>query len=413
MRREFNARLLFIFAGGFALYEGFHNWLRGRIFEHPGVVVVHIIVYLMAFSLFFLGLYNDRRIEWMDWYPLMVLIFTSFYSIYVISEIVYKGVYRTDAIAFSHYSAVEFVRGIRNGELFNPYTRDLQEALRMFSVDVDYITFTEKGDIITSFNYPALHFLDFVPFVYFGWRDVRWVILLFEVASIVFIYVKAPRELRPLVILPLFAGSDLAINFTAGCVTDFLWIFPMIIAAFYMEERVYIAGFFYGLSCATKQIPWIIAPFLLAWVLLSTKGGYLRRLFTVLIFAATSLLGFILPNLYFIRESYNAWVNGVFTPVTENLVVLSQGLSLFTQTGIFKVQKEFYLLVMLWLFMILLLNYLVYFDKLKYTVWIYPALILWTSYRGLQNYFISWIPLVVVSFILWYKGEVKKGGIHG
>ncbi|MEM2122385.1 MAG: glycosyltransferase 87 family protein [Candidatus Bathyarchaeia archaeon] len=412
MDSELNIRLLFIFAGVFALYEGFQNWLRGRIFEHPGLVLAHTVTYMMAFSLFLIGLLNDKHITWLDWYPLIVLIFTSFYSVYVVSEIVYKGVYRTDALAFSHYSAMEFVNQIKHGELFNPYTRDLQEALRIYSVDVDYITFKENGDIITSFNYPALHFLVFVPFVYLGWQDVRWIILLFEIASIVFIYIKAPQKIRPLVVLPLFAGSDLAINFTAGCVTDFLWMFPLIIAAFYMDEYPYIAGFFFGLSCATKQIPWLIAPFLLIWVLLSVKGKYSRRIFMAVVFAASSLVGFILPNIYFIRESFDAWVEGVFTPLTESLVFLSQGLSLFTQTGIISVQKEFYLFVMLWLFFILLLNYTVYFEKLKYTVWVYPMLILWASYRGLQNYFISWIPLLIVSLILWYKSVVEKDGVH-
>ncbi|MBS7644827.1 DUF2029 domain-containing protein [Candidatus Bathyarchaeota archaeon] len=412
MDNELNVRLLFLFTGVFALYEGFQNWLRSRIFEHPGLVIVHTITYMMAFSLFFIGLLNDKRVRWLDWYPLITLTFTSFYSVYVISEIVYKGVYRTDALAFSHYSAMEFVKGIKGGWSFNPYTRDLQEALRIFSVDVDYITFKENGDIITSFNYPALHFLVFVPFIYLGWGDARWTILLFEIASIAFIYVKAPQKIRPLAIIPFFAGSDLAINFTAGCVTDFLWILPMIAAAFYMDENLYVAGFLYGISCAVKQIPWLIAPFLLVWTLLSTEGRYLKRFLMTVIFAATSLLGFVLPNLYFIMESRDAWVEGVFTPLTENLVFLSQGLSLFTQTGIIMVQKSFYFFFMLWLFIVLLLNYTVYFEKLKYTVWIYPALILWASYRGLQNYFISWIPLLVVSLILWYNSEVEKTEVN-
>ncbi|MGC8849309.1 MAG: hypothetical protein ACP5K1_01725 [Candidatus Bathyarchaeia archaeon] len=411
MDHELNIRLFFIFAGVFALYEGFQNWLRGRIFEHPSLVIVHTITYMMAFSLFFLGLLNDEHIGWLDWYPLIVLTFTSFYSIYVISEIVYKGVYRTDALAFSHYSAMEFVKEIKKGGFFNPYTKDLQEALRTFSVDVDYITFKENGDIITTFNYPALHFLVFVPFVYLGWVDVRWTILLFEIASIALIYVKAPPKIRPLAIIPLFAGSDLAINFTAGCVTDFLWILPMVMAAFYMDENLYVAGFFYGLSCAVKQIPWLVAPFLFIWILFSTRGKHLERLFKTVAFAATSLLGFVLPNLYFIRESFDAWVEGVFTPLTENLVFLSQGLSLFTQTEIIMVQKSFYFLLMIWLFIILLLNYTVYFEKLKYTVWMYPILILWASYRGLQNYFISWIPLLVVSLVSWYKNEVEKAEV--
>ncbi len=406
--RELNTRFLFVFTGAFMLYEGFQNWLRGRIFENPGIVIVHIVTYLIAFSLLFLALVGDDRIRWIEGYPLVALIFTAFYSVYVISEIVYTGVYRTDAIAFSHYSAMRFVEDFKNGVLFNPYTADLQDALRIFSVEVDYMTFTKEGDIITYFNYPALHFLNLVPFVYLGWRDVRWVILLFEVASIIIIYVKAPSDLRPLIIIPLFAGSDLAINFTAGCVTDFLWVLPMILTAFYLERNLYLGGAFYGISCATKQIPWIIAPFLLIWIWRSIRETYFKRILGVASFIAISTLGFILPNLYFMRQNFEAWKGGVLTPIFGNLVFLSQGFSLFTQTDIFKVQKEFYLVAMTCLFATLLLNYFVYFDKLKYTVWIYPGLIMWASYRGLQNYFISWIPLLTTSIVLWYNEERKS-----
>ena len=63
LNRQFNIRILFIFAGGFILYEGFHNWLRGRILEHPGIILIHTVVYLMAFSLFFLALIDDNRLE--------------------------------------------------------------------------------------------------------------------------------------------------------------------------------------------------------------------------------------------------------------------------------------------------------------------------------------------------------------
>jgi hypothetical protein len=41
-------------------------------------------------------------------------------------------------------------------------------------------------------------------------------------------------------------------------------------------------------------------------------------------------------------------------------------------------------------------------------VWMYPGFIMWASYRGLQNYFIVWIPLIAVALVLWYnQREIK------
>ncbi len=54
---------------------------------------------------------------------------------------------------------------------------------------------------------------------------------------------------------------------------------------------------------------------------------------------------------------------------------------------------------------VLVVNYYVYFDKLRYVLWIFPGIILWFSYRALTNYIIYWIPLMLVSIILWYKSE--------
>ena len=51
----------------------------------------------------------------------------------------------------------------------------------------------------------------------------------------------------------------------------------------------------------------------------------------------------------------------------------------------------------------LLVEYYLYFEQLAYAVWAFPAIILWFSYRGLQNYFIFWTPLLVMSVILLYR----------
>jgi uncharacterized membrane protein len=104
-------------------------------------------------------------------------------------------------------------------------------------------------------------------------------------------------------------------------------------------------------------------------------------------------------------NDFGAWYAGVVTPAFGNLVVLGQGLSLITLAGGVPLPPAFYLTATLAIAVTLLVNYLAYFEKLRYAIWAFPAIILWFSYRGLQNYFIFWTPLLVMSVVLLYKKE--------
>jgi uncharacterized membrane protein len=259
-----------------------------------------------------------------------------------------------------------------------------------------------------TFQYPALHFLVFVPFVLLGLQDMRWVLVLFEIGVALTLYVKGPRRLRPMLLLPLFAGSDLMINFTAASVSDALWVLPLLFAAFYLERPLAL-GLFYGLACAMKQTPWFLAPFLLIYLVKTEEGKRLReRLWPAAKFAVTTIAVFLAINLPFMLPNPAAWFGNVLTPMTEDLVIHSQGFSSLTEVGLLPVGKIFYTVFFASVFLVLVVNYYVYFDKLRYVFWIFPGIALWFSYRALTNYIIYWTPLMLVSIILWYKAEQAK-----
>lgn len=400
-QNSFGLRIAFVFAGGFLLYQGFQNWLKGEIDTHPEVVMLCLVLYMLAFFLLFASTLEERIIQKLEILILPSLIFAALFSIYVISEIFYMGVYRTDALAFTHYAAYFW-----RFPSWNPYPADMQKALEIFFVDVDYLTFTIDGDIITKLNYPALHFLVYVPFIFIGLQDMRWAIVFFEIIIMIYIFVKAPKNMRALMIVPLFAGSDLAINFTAGCLTDFLWVLPLLVVIFEFKNDT-LSGAFYGLACSIKQVPWILAPFLLIkkWKESEEVNDKRFRLLSVLKFSLTSLLFFMIPNIFFLIKNPDAWYSGVSNPILGNLLVVSQGVSMLTQVGMIPLPIEFYTICSATLFIVLSINYFVYFDKIRHAFWIFPAAILWLSFRGLQNYFIYWIPLFVASLIMIHKEE--------
>ncbi|MEM3429759.1 MAG: hypothetical protein QXH16_02150 [Candidatus Bathyarchaeia archaeon] len=362
---------------------------------HHEVIFLCILTYVLALILLVLSMTTLRIIKRFSHLPLIALLFVTASSIYVIAEIQYKGIYRTDSMAFTHYAAQLWLF-----PSWNPYPHDLQKALEMFSVDIDYVTLKPDGDLVTNLNYPALHFLIFTPFIYFGVPDMRWVISSFELATFMIIYWKSPAEFRPLVIVPLFAGSDLAINFTAGCLGDYLWVLPLLLTVFYLENPV-LSGLTYGLACSVKQEPWILAPYLIIYMLRSNEGG-LRRIKKLSIFTMVTVGAFILPNLFFILKDPGSWFNGVTTPFAGELIVVSQGISMVTQKGLLPLSKTFYTTLTAIAATLLFIYYVLYFSNLKNTLWAFPALIMWTSPRGLQNYFIYLIPICLAATIKNY-----------
>lgn len=397
LEEHFLVRISFLFAGGFMLAEGLQNWIRGRIETHPEVVMLLIITYAVAFSLFVLATLDTDLVLRIRDIGLASLIMTIAVSWYVITQVEFPGSYQTDALAFSHYSAILYSKGI------NPYTQDLQSALSAFSVSPQFITLTPTGDLVSTLNYPALQFLDLLPAVWLGVRDARVVLFIFEIVAILILYFWSPREIRCLALIPLFAGSDLTINFGAGALAEFLWVLPLVLMIVFID-RPWLAGIMFGLAAATKQTPWLLGPFLLIWFVRSKLGLAVReRLKRAGTFTACALGAFLAPNIGFMLNDFGAWYSGVVTPAFGNLVVLGQGLSLITLAGGVPLPPTFYLTATLIISATLLVNYLVYFEKLAYAMWAFPAIMLWFSYRGLQNYFIFWTPLLVMSTVLLYR----------
>jgi uncharacterized membrane protein len=386
-----------LFAAGFIFAEGLQNWIRGQVETHPEVVLLIIVSYGVAFALFVMATLNDERIVKLRDFAFVSLILMTAISWYVVTQVEHPASYQTDALAFVHYSAILLSKGI------NPYPRNLQSALSMFSVSPEFITLTPNGNLVTTLNYPALQVIAFLPAAWAGLRDARIIIYLFEIASIVIIYFWSPKELRPLALIPLFAGSDLAINFSAGSIADFIWVLPLVLMVMWMDSPL-LAGIMFGLACAVKQTPWLLAPYLLVWFLRRMPNLSLNsRLKRVGLFACASLASFLIPNLWFMTQNLGAWYSGVVTPAFGNLVVLSQGLSLITLASGVPLPPSFYAVAVVVVALTLLVEYYLYFEKLAYAVWAFPAVILWFSYRGLQNYFIFWTPLLVMSAVILYK----------
>ena len=234
---------------------------------------------------------------------------------------------------------------------------------------------------------------------------MRWVLVAFEFATILLIYKKSPSNLRPMIILPLFAGADLMINFTASSVSDMLWVLPLVGSAFILDKKPVLSGILYGVACAFKQPPWLLAPFLAIYLYRTDSAHIREKLRRVALFFGPAAAVFAVVNLPFAYANPFDWFLKVVTPISSDLVILSQGPAVFSQVGLLSVGRLFYSVLAIGVLLVLVGNYYVYFDKLRYMLWIFPGIILWFSFRALTSYVIYWMPLMLVSLLLWYNAE--------
>ncbi|MEU6665284.1 hypothetical protein [Streptomyces sp. NPDC046727] len=83
-----------------------------------------------------------------------------------------------------------------------------------------------------------------------------------------------------------------------------------------------------GAACAAQQLPWFVAPFLLAGIHAVRRGelGGRAAARVTLRIAGIAALTWLLINAYFIVSEPGAWLRGVALPLTQGAVLHGQGL---------------------------------------------------------------------------------------
>jgi uncharacterized membrane protein len=373
-------------------------WIGFQIFpgiaRRPLIVPLLLAVYATGLGLWLAACMPHRRVS--GWTSKLIL-FCALLGVtagFIVTVTTFNRVYGTDALAFAHTAAEQALAGR------NPYEvegRNLDRPIERFGVPEQSLTRKVDGKAIDRLvSYPALHFLVFVPAIAAGLTDLRWVVFAFELASLLIIWHASPRWIQPLVLLALLINPDLIIYFTAGSVTDWLWVLPLMLSAVFLKEgRAIPAGVAFGLASAVKQQPWVAAPFIAIWLIRTAQFGGLRRFLS---FFVAAVAAFLAPNIPFLVQNPKAWVAGVLSPVLDNLIYLGQGISLLTSTGFLPASKDFYMSLALGIAAIAAAAYWAYFRVLQNALWVLPALILWFSYRALTGHLIFW----TVPALLWF-----------
>jgi uncharacterized membrane protein len=391
-------RLTFVAIGSALFWLGLQIQGFGDLASNPQSVFISFAVYGSAFTALLVAV-NDRwaASKWASVMGAAMVSVTLIAAVFV-QITVSQPNYGTDALALSHVAAQLVI----DGE--NPYaaTIDLNELEGNFKVPVPNITQKLDGEYITRVtSYPALHILVFVPSLLLGIDDLRFTVLLFEIGAMLLIWAFAPWSLKTLALIPLLANADLFLYFTGGSVTDWIWVLPLLGMTIALARgRSLWAAVLYGVATAIKQQPWVLAPFLGVWIWRSTNGSPTARARQVVGFGGIVFGVFASINLPFVVWGFHDWVTGMLLPVVQDLIPHGQGLSLLTQIGIAPLDKSWYFQISSLVLAYLTAIYYLFFERIRWALFLFPILFLWLGARAYQSYWIYFIPLLILALMI-------------
>jgi uncharacterized membrane protein len=305
--------------------------------------------------------------------------------------------YGTDVIAFAHGGGEILL----NGE--NPYAAspdEVREVAERFGVQ---LTRTSDGSVIDwLISYPSAHVLSFTAFLAVGLSDLRWGILIVELLALAVIWRALSPKARLFAPLVLLLEPFLAVVFTGGGVTDWLWVLPVAIAAICLNRGLYgYAGLALGVACAVKQHPWFVVPFVLVWVVQTLRAESGNKLsdgakdsLGAFVFGVGA--GFLVPNLPFLLWDPGSWLKSVLSPALGEMVADGHGLALLVARDLVGLPSGVFAGLVGFGIVAGLVVYARYFDRLQNLLWVIPPVIMFLSYRSLHSYFVFWLPIAVL-----------------
>ena len=282
---------------------------RSLVVSSPGFAPGEILATLCAFglpALSYARIRPTRRELLATGLALLTFAFVG------LGYIVGKG-YHTDVVAAAHRATELFIAGQ------NPYAVfDLPQALERFGLDPQLATHLEDGSVVHTFNYPAMSFLQLVPWVWLGLTDIRWVYLI-ETLLIAVVAIRQLRSTWRSMALATVIGSEIITRQWILAGIDPSWALYLLVAWLLRSHRV-VSSILLGLAIADRQPAWFVAPFFLLAILQRYGGRHALRALGIA--AATA----VAVNAPFLIGEPSRAIGGMLAPVLAPLVSGGVGL---------------------------------------------------------------------------------------
>ncbi len=390
-------------AASIAILLGFRTYFEAGIVENPLTSLALIGIWIGSIMVLMYALTDYGGLEKVELASFMILMLaTSAFSAVFISS----SAPPQDSMIFLEQASEAVVEGE------NPYTVKMRPG-SITSGDI-YWTPRRDGSIVNRFSYPAMSVIPYIPLQKAG-INIRWLgVLLIPPLFLTFL-LFTPEEFGLLPILPLPLLPFYVRNLYLGA--DLLWIVPLALSVLLWERNRDYSAVFFGIACAVKQFPWLIAPFLVIR-LLAEDESWRKGLKKAARFGGIASAVFLLPNLPFMAGAPVVWLDNVVRLPLLSLGVgspesfMGQGLAILSFSGAIEAGRWVYTAAMAVVslgFTALLLKRP---ERVKHTVWIVPALIMFFNYRGLIKYYLVFIPVALSAIIAKYRLENDIEGLR-
>ncbi len=364
-------------------------WSAGHAFRSPENLLLALGIWLVGMGLAAAALLMQvpRRVVWLILVSLCGVILVYFY----LSKINYSPL--TDRHTDNEMIAEFAVETLKHGE--NPYEWNYSDMLRVYR-DRGHFTPFLDGTLQHRVTYPALPTLLLLAFDAIGLGEVRTVSMLAHLGLLITLFMAAPARLRPLILLPMFLLRDY-IFYSLGGVQDILWSLALV-GVIITWPRPVIRALLFGFACTFRQQPWFVAPFLLIWMW-HESGSPRERLWRMVQFIGIAVGFFVVVNLPFFIWDPGAWLRGSLEPSYATFNYMTQGFGMLTQYELAPFPRLFYSVAQVSSLLIMLIVYWFYYEKVGQFFWIFPGIFFWLYYRGLSNYWMYWLPPMLMAFV--------------
>ncbi|WP_436845996.1 hypothetical protein [Streptomyces chartreusis] len=151
-----------------------------------------------------------------------------------------------------------------------------------------------------------------------------------------------------------------------------------------------------GAACAAQQLPWFLAPFLLAGLYAVRRGelGGRAAMLVVLRFAGAAATVWLLINTYFVVSEPGTWLTGIALPLTQGAVLHGQGvvdISLYLTDG--SDRLDWYSSASLLLLAGLLVLFVLFVRRLGPAATVLPWCAFYLATRSQDGYYLLMTPL--------------------
>jgi hypothetical protein len=333
----------------------------------PGETIA-LIVSVVLPTITYVRMPNARRETIATSLALLAFAFTA------VAFIVGKP-YHVDAVVAPHRAAQLLLEG---KDVYATF--DLPDALARFGLDPQLGTHLLNGEVVHTYNYPAMSFLIVAPFVAIGVNDIRW-IYAGEVLIISILAISRLRVPWRSFALATVIGNGIVARQWVLAGIDPSWAL-FVMAAWIVRARRWWPSILMGLAIADRQPAWFVAPFF--YLAVARVVGWpetLRR-------AAVAVAVALAVNVPFWLGSPGRAIGGVLAPILAPLVSDGVGLMRYGAAGIGPLlPREVYTAVSLLALVGLLFLLWRRPQSLAGAPLAWPFLPLYFAWRSLQNYF--------------------------